>query len=163
MPALYLTQDLGHRVKWHAATVTGSLRSHSDAHARARPHARPHSGMRGEEGSGVQQEQICPCTDFMRQTVIDTSSSSVSADCCTRARGRPAGRLSLSSFGLEQTRDGKSLLLSRSRIILSLTLVNTPSGLQGSKTSDLQVLLVLFVCLFKVVKSGSSDCGERRN
>lgn len=56
MPALYPTQDGGHRVKWHAATVTGSLRSHSDARARAR------TGTREEEegggGSGVQQEQI---------------------------------------------------------------------------------------------------------
>lgn len=121
-------------------------------------HARTRSGTRGEEGSGVQQEQICSCTDFMRQTVIDTSSSSVRADCCTHDRGRPAGRLFLSSFGLKQTRDGKSLLL-----ILSPTLVNTPSGLQGSKTSDLQVLLVLFVWLFKVVKSGSSDCRKGRN
>lgn len=70
-------------------------------------HARARSGTRGEEVSGVQQQQICSCTDFMRHTVIDTSSSSGRADCRTRARVRPAGRLSLSSFGLKQTCYGK--------------------------------------------------------
>lgn len=97
MPALYLTQNLGHRAKWPRAIVTGSVHLHTHTHTRIRE-------RRG-------QNWICTRTDSMHQTVTDKSSSSVSIPLCYLCLWPVGPSFFELKFGWRQTQDEETTAL----------------------------------------------------